>query len=120
MSKGTAIIAVLIALVVGTFIGKQWTSPSSEGGTAAAPAAALPDNGVERFKIPAGNGPLVLLRSGAGEHRSIVTAAVSIDAALVFAHFALVPPTAATQNFALASTSVQDAPRPRLDRPPRA
>jgi protein-disulfide isomerase len=57
MSKGTAIIGMLVALVVGVFIGGQWNKGSSDGATAQVPAAALPDSNVERYKIPLGNAP---------------------------------------------------------------
>jgi protein-disulfide isomerase len=56
MSKGTAIIGMLVALVVGVFIGGQWNK-SGDGGTTNVPTAALPDSNVERFKIPVGNAP---------------------------------------------------------------
>ena len=56
MSKGTAIIGMLVALVVGVFIGGQWNKSGGEGNTAI-PAAALPDAKVERYKIPVGNAP---------------------------------------------------------------
>src|SRR5262249_5747922 len=54
MSKGTAIVSILIALVVGTFIGRTYAPSSGEGGS----AAALPENNVERFKTPAGTSPV--------------------------------------------------------------
>ncbi|MDB4965579.1 MAG: Periplasmic thiol:disulfide interchange protein DsbA [Myxococcales bacterium] len=56
MSKGTAIIGMLVALVVGVFIGNTWHG-SSDGPSVQVPAAALPDSNVERFKIPVGNAP---------------------------------------------------------------
>ena len=56
MSKGTAIIGMLVALVVGVFLGQTWNK-GGEGGTAQVPAAALPDTNVERYKIPVGNAP---------------------------------------------------------------
>jgi protein-disulfide isomerase len=56
MSKGTAIIGMLVALVVGVFIGQSWNK-SSDSGTNNVPSAALPDSKVERFKIPVGNAP---------------------------------------------------------------
>ncbi|HEY1584126.1 MAG TPA: thioredoxin domain-containing protein, partial [Polyangia bacterium] len=55
MSKGTAIIGMLVALVVGVFIGGQWNK--SEGGSGPVPTAALPDSNVERFKVAVGNAP---------------------------------------------------------------
>jgi protein-disulfide isomerase len=51
---------MLVALVVGVFIGQTWNKGSGEGSTptAAIPAAALPDANVERYKIPVGNSPV--------------------------------------------------------------
>ena len=57
MSKGLAIIGMLVSLVVGVFIGQTWNHSSSEGSAANVPAAALPDSSVERFKIPTGTAP---------------------------------------------------------------
>src|SRR5262245_49118968 len=57
MSKGTAIIGMLVALVVGVFIGSSWKGGGGEGPSAQLPAAALPDSNVERYKIPLGNAP---------------------------------------------------------------
>jgi len=57
MSKGTAIIGMLVALVVGVFIGQTWNKSGGEGSSAAVPTAALPDSNVERYKIPVGNAP---------------------------------------------------------------
>ncbi|MGZ3426244.1 MAG: thioredoxin domain-containing protein, partial [Polyangia bacterium] len=48
---------MLVALVVGVFIGGQWNKSGGDGGSAAVPAAALPDSNVERYKIPLGNAP---------------------------------------------------------------
>src|SRR6202012_5318977 len=56
MSKGTAIIGMLVALVVGVFIGGQWNKGEGGGGRPV-PTGALPDSNVERFKIPVGNAP---------------------------------------------------------------
>jgi len=84
----------------------------------------LPEQTIPTVHVPTlkkgGNGALVILRSGASEHRSIITAVSSLDAALIFSHVALAPPSFSIQDFALASTSGPDAPRCRLDRPPRA
>ncbi|HEX4460508.1 MAG TPA: thioredoxin domain-containing protein [Polyangia bacterium] len=57
MSKGLAIIGMLVSLVVGVFIGQTWNHSSSEGSAVNVPSAALPDSSVERFKIPTGNAP---------------------------------------------------------------
>jgi protein-disulfide isomerase len=56
MSKGTAIIGMLVALVVGVFIGQTWNKGEGGGG-GPVPAAALPDSNVERFKVAVGNAP---------------------------------------------------------------
>jgi hypothetical protein len=84
----------------------------------------LPQPVIPSLHLPtlrnAGSGFSVATRSGSTEHLSVVTAPTSIDAALTFTHVTLAPAPFITTDFALASTSVQDAPRPRLDRPPRA
>src|SRR3954447_1227388 len=56
MSKGTAIIGMLVALVVGVLIGQTWNKSGGESNSAV-PTAALPDSTVERYKIPLGNAP---------------------------------------------------------------
>jgi protein-disulfide isomerase len=56
MSKGTAIIGMLVALVVGVFIGQTWNKSGDDSG-GPVPTAALPDSNVERYKIPLGNAP---------------------------------------------------------------
>ena len=62
MSKGTAIIAMLISLAVGYFLGGYMGPGRGGGGSVGAmaniPAAALPDPNVERFKVPVGNSPV--------------------------------------------------------------
>ncbi len=71
MSKGTAIIAMLISLAVGYFLGGYMGpgrgSGASGGAMAQIPAAALPDPNVERFKVPVGNSPVK------GDERAKVT-----------------------------------------------
>jgi protein-disulfide isomerase len=50
---------MLVALVVGVFIGQTWNKGGDSGSTVAqVPAAALPDANVERYKIPVGNAPV--------------------------------------------------------------
>jgi protein-disulfide isomerase len=56
MSKGTAIIGMLISLTVGFFLGK-YMQDGGGGGLAVVPAAALPDPAVDRYKVPIGNSP---------------------------------------------------------------
>ena len=51
MSKGSAIIGMLIAMAVGFFLGGKVT-PGGGSPLAVIPAAAVPDSSVERFKIP--------------------------------------------------------------------
>ena len=84
----------------------------------------LPQQTIPTVHLPTlkkgASSPLVILRSGASERHTIVSAVVSIDAALSCSHAALAPPPFAIHDFALTSTSAQDAPRNRLDRPPRA
>jgi protein-disulfide isomerase len=69
MSKGTAIIAMLISLAVGYFLGGYMGPGRGPGAGAMAqiPAAALPDPNVERFKVPVGNSPVK------GDERAKVT-----------------------------------------------
>src|SRR5689334_20762215 len=69
MSKGTAIIAMLISLAVGYFLGGYMGPGRGPGAGAMAqiPAAALPDANVERFKVPIGNSPVK------GDERAKVT-----------------------------------------------
>lgn len=66
-----------------------------------------------------GSGTTLAIRSGSSERISIVTAATSIDGALAYARVSLAPPPFLRHDLALVSTSVQEAPRNRLDRPPR-
>lgn len=82
------------------------------------PAPTLPTLHVPTLQ-KGGNG-VVVARVGSGERITIVSATSSVDAALPFTRFALAPPRHATPLDALASTLLQDAPRARLDRPPRA
>lgn len=56
MTKGTAIIGTLVALVAGVFIGQTWHK-GEDGDNAAVAAAAAPDSSVERYKIPIGKAP---------------------------------------------------------------
>jgi protein-disulfide isomerase len=56
MSKGTAIIGMLISLAVGYFLG-GYMNGSGSGALAVIPAAAAPDPSVERYKVPLGTSP---------------------------------------------------------------
>jgi len=70
MSKGTAIIGMLIALAVGYFLGGYMGPGSAGAGNVAQaqiPGAALPDANVERYKVPVGNSPV------RGDERAKVT-----------------------------------------------
>ena len=83
----------------------------------------MPEPTVPTLHLPTlqkgGNGAAVTVRGAAGERLSIVSAMSSLDSALPLARFALAPSIHATPLAALASTITQDAPRSRLDRPPR-
>ena len=65
-----------------------------------------------------GNGFVVAARDGSTERITIVSTPTSVDAALPHI-FSLAPSSQTTPLAALASTTTQDAPRSRLDRPPR-
>src|SRR5436190_108030 len=58
MSKGTAIIGMLISLAVGYFLG-SYMGGGSGGQLAVVPAAAVPDPSVERYRIPLDKDSLV-------------------------------------------------------------
>jgi hypothetical protein len=66
-----------------------------------------------------GNGFVVAARNGSTERLTIVSAPTSVDAALPLHPCALAPSLHATPLFALVPASVPQAPRNRLDRPPR-
>src|SRR3954469_22507238 len=58
MSKGTAIIGMLVALISGYFLGSYFgPGHGSDQPLAQIPAAAVPDANIERFKVPTGNAP---------------------------------------------------------------
>jgi protein-disulfide isomerase len=52
MSKGTAIIGMLVALAVGFFIGDYHAKSGGDAPAMNVPAAALPDSNVERYQVP--------------------------------------------------------------------
>lgn len=83
------------------------------------PAPAIPSLHLPTLRN-GGNALAVIARVGSGERLTIVTATSSFDAALPRARFALAPSLHATPLSPRASTLLQDAPRSRLDRPPRA
>jgi len=63
MSKGTAIIGMLISLVAGWFIGNMTGTGgglfgSGDSPLAVVPAAAMPDASVERYAVPVGKAPV--------------------------------------------------------------
>src|SRR5581483_4966529 len=58
MSKGTAIIGMLVSLAVGYFLGGYMQGAHGDQPLAAVPAAALPDPSVDRYKVPIGNAPI--------------------------------------------------------------
>ncbi len=84
----------------------------------------LPTPTIPTLHVPTlqkgGNGVAVARVGSSGERITIVSATSSVEAALPLARYALAPPLHATPLAALASTLLQDAPRSRLDRPPRA
>ena len=83
----------------------------------------LPTPTIPSLHLPTlrnGGGGLSVARNGSTERLSVVAASASADAALPLRHFSLCPSTDATPLYAFASTLTQDAPRSRLDRPPRA
>lgn len=82
------------------------------------PAQTLPSLHVPTLRN-GGNG-LSVARGGPSERLSVAAAAASVDAALPLRPFALVPSSHATPLSTFASIITQDAPRSRLDRPPRA
>jgi hypothetical protein len=83
------------------------------------PAPAIPSLHLPTLQR-AGNGLVAATRVGSGERLSVVSAPPSLDAALPLQRFALSPSLHATPLSVFASTITQDAPRSRLDRPPRA
>jgi len=85
----------------------------------------LPAPAIPSLHLPTlqrgGNGLMTTIaRVGSAERLTVVTAPPSLDAALPRRRFALAPSLHATPLSPLASTITQDAPRSRLDRPPRA
>jgi protein-disulfide isomerase len=57
MSKGTGILGMMIALVVGYFLGGYMQGGGGGAPMAQIPAAAVPDSNVERYKVAIGNEP---------------------------------------------------------------
>jgi protein-disulfide isomerase len=57
MSKGTAIIGMLVSLAVGYFLGGYMQGGHGDSPLAVIPAAAVPDPAVDRYKVPVGNAP---------------------------------------------------------------
>ena len=84
----------------------------------------MPEPSLPTLHLPTlqrgGSGPSVTVHDASGERLSIVTAAWSSDGALPRARFTLAPTIHASPLAALANTVAPDAPRSRLDRPPRA
>jgi hypothetical protein len=58
--------------------------------------------------------------SSSSEHLRVVATASSVDGAITTCNLSLHPAPFAGELVALHATSTQDAPRSRLDRPPRA
>ena len=83
----------------------------------------LPTPAIPALHLPTlrnGGAGFSVARTGSHEHLTVMASAPALDAALCRRPPSLAPPVAADSIFALAATSAQDAPRPRLDRPPRA
>ncbi len=58
MSKGTAIIGMLVSLAVGYFLGGYMQGAHGDAPLAVIPAAAVPDPSVDRYHVPVGNAPV--------------------------------------------------------------
>ena len=67
----------------------------------------------------AGNDSTIIARDGSTRHLTTSSAGSSLDGALTLV-FSLAPNPGATPLFGLAPARAEDAPRSRLDRPPRA
>lgn len=67
-----------------------------------------------------GNSFSVATGSGSSEHLSVVTTAASLDAAMSFSSVSLAPPPLTALLSISHHRSTTEAPRSRLDRPPRA
>jgi hypothetical protein len=83
----------------------------------------LPTPTIPSLHLPTvrnGGGSFSAARHGSSEHLSVVATAASLDAAMTVASVSLAPPPFATRLSAIGDTSTQDAPRSRLDRPPRS
>ena len=82
------------------------------------PAPSLPSLHLPTLQRAAG-ALTIIARVGSSERVITLSAPSSLDVALPLARFALSPTLHASPLSALASTLTQDAPRFRLDRPPR-
>jgi hypothetical protein len=85
----------------------------------------LPAPAIPSLHLPTlqrgGNGlTTTIARVGSGDRLTVVTAPPSLDATLPLCRFELALSLHASPLSALASTLLQDTPRSRLDRPPRA
>jgi hypothetical protein len=67
-----------------------------------------------------GSAGLSVARNGSSERLSVVANGSSLDAAIALHDISLAPPPVVTQSFAFRDTGSNDAPRSRLDRPPRS
>jgi hypothetical protein len=82
------------------------------------PAPSLPS--LHLPTLQRGGNVVAVARVGSSERVVTISAPSSLEVALPLARFTLSPTLHASPLAALASTLTQDAPRPRLDRPPRA
>ncbi|MGZ3426245.1 MAG: hypothetical protein ACXVCV_06325 [Polyangia bacterium] len=82
----------------------------------------LPKPTIPSLHLPTvrnGGNSFSVATNGSSEHLSVVATAASLDAAMTFHSISLAPPPFATRLDSSHQTSTQDAPRSRLDRPPR-
>jgi hypothetical protein len=83
----------------------------------------LPKPTIPSLHVPTvrngGSGFSTAAPGSGSDHLHVVATAASLDAAMTFASVSLAPPPVATHLVPATPSSTQDAPRSRLDRPPR-
>ena len=83
----------------------------------------LPQPMIPSLHLPTlrnGGSGFMVAHNGRSERLTVVATAASLDAAMTFCSLSLAPPPLATRLDWSHRASTQDAPRSRLDRPPRA